>query len=184
MSRQRTTLCSAGSGPSRTQSATSLSCAAVNFRRAPRCGRLNRPAKPSRIVAVHPIPQRLPVHTSRTRRLAPTLSLQHQRQRQHPPRCRCIPCALPRSQIRSRQLRPRDLTVIAVLLHLATTHESCQPSRSNSHLSQRTGRWYKPPGKFSIGCRLMPDRPAAGGDQLSRSACNGPRRFTNSCCLR
>jgi hypothetical protein len=62
------------------------------------------------VVAVNPIPQRLAIHTRLTRRLLSTMSLQQQRYRQHPTRCVSIlrATSLP-SQIRSRQLQPRDL---------------------------------------------------------------------------
>jgi hypothetical protein len=68
-------------------------------------------------VAVNPIPQRLAIHTRLTRRLLSTMSLQQQRYRQHATRCVGFLCAssLP-SQIRSRQLQPRDLHRGALVL--------------------------------------------------------------------
>ena len=71
------------------------------------------------VVAVNPIPQRLAIHTRLTRRLLSTMSLQQQRYRQHATRCVGF--------LRATSLpSPVIFTVIAVLLHLTTTHESRQ----------------------------------------------------------
>ena len=45
------------------------------------------------IVAVHPIPQGLPVHPAQPRRLGTRAPLQHQGERQHPTRRRTVPAA-------------------------------------------------------------------------------------------
>jgi hypothetical protein len=68
-------------------------------------------------VAVNPIPQRLAIHTRLTRRLLSTMSLQQQRYRHHATRCVGFlrASSLP-SQIRSRQLQPRDLHRGALVL--------------------------------------------------------------------
>src|SRR6185503_12578020 len=61
------------------------------------------------VVAVHPVPERLPVHAGRPRRLLPRGPLQHQRQGEHPPRRPRVPASarLP-SQLDRARLLPRD----------------------------------------------------------------------------
>jgi hypothetical protein len=61
------------------------------------------------VVAVRPIAQGLPIHAALGSRLAPRPALQHQRDRQHPPRRLRIP--RPRRfppKVRRRQLGPGD----------------------------------------------------------------------------
>ena len=76
---------------------------------------VREPGEPLRVVAVHPVPQRLPVHPAGLRRGLPVDALQHQRQRQHPPRRLRIPAPRRRRpQLRRRQLRPRDRNRCAI----------------------------------------------------------------------
>jgi hypothetical protein len=61
------------------------------------------------IVAVHPVAQGLSLHTGMTCCLFARVSLQHQRQSEHPPRRCAIPAALGLlSQIAGTQLQPCD----------------------------------------------------------------------------
>lgn len=55
---------------------------------------VGQPLQALRVIAMNPVPQRLPIHSCRLCRLGPVLAFENQRQRQHPARCRCIlgPC--------------------------------------------------------------------------------------------
>jgi hypothetical protein len=58
---------------------------------------------------MHPVPERLPVHAAGLRRGLPVDALQHQSQRQHPPRRLRVPAPRRRRpQLRRRQIRPCD----------------------------------------------------------------------------
>jgi hypothetical protein len=75
-----------------------------------RCLAVFKPGQASRIVAMHPIPQRLAVHPAGFGRGVAILALKHQRNREHPPPCLCIAghcCCRP--QLSRCQIRPRDL---------------------------------------------------------------------------
>ena len=78
-------------------------------RLAPRPGPVAQAGEPSRVVAMHPVAQGLPVHAGVPRRFLPRGPLQHQGQGQHPPRGRRVP-APPRlaPQFAGAQLAPRD----------------------------------------------------------------------------
>lgn len=62
------------------------------------------------VVAMHPVPQRLALHAAALRRPRPVHPIQHQGDRQHPPR-RPPVLRLPRRrpQLRRRHVVPRDL---------------------------------------------------------------------------
>ena len=77
--RQRTTPSTSTSGPASTISTSASTCAGRQPRRPPRPPPVGQPGDPLGVVAVHPVPERLPVHPAALRRRRPIRSLHHQR---------------------------------------------------------------------------------------------------------
>jgi hypothetical protein len=109
-----------------------------------------QPGQPLRIVAVHPVPERLPVHAAGPRGLAAALALKHQRQGQHAPRRSGV--LVPRRltpQVRRAVLIPRDRTAAAMGRVLPPPAPSTESQLSHPAKSLKmprvtqSGRWYK-----------------------------------------
>src|SRR4051794_35130731 len=97
------------------------------------------------VVAVHPIPERLPVHAGRPRRFLARGPLQHQRQGQHPSRGRRVPAppGLAPQPDRARLL-PRDRHrhgPSADRLHRRSTASGASRLRARRRVSN-SARWY------------------------------------------
>ena len=103
------------------------------------------------IVAMHPIAQRLPVHAATRRRLLARGALNHQRQRQHPPRRRGIlaarrrPSKSHRVQIRTGH-RNRNHHRSPYLPHSGSNQTtSCLASVRKRPRVSPSRRWYNAP---------------------------------------
>ena len=112
-------------------------------RRPPRPRPVHQPGDPLGVVAMHPVPQRLPVHPAAPRCRRPVRSLHHQRDRQHPPRLsRARRPTRQTPQLRGRRLLPIDLDCHARSLDASTKGNHIQQTMGIPRV-RNSGGWYE-----------------------------------------
>ena len=114
-------------------------------RPAPRPGPVAQAGEALGVVAVHPVPERLPVHAGVPRRFLPRGPLQHQRQGEHPPGGRPVRHRLASPR---RSPAPGSFRVTATVmapsadrLHRRSTAPGATRLRARRRVSN-SGRWY------------------------------------------
>ncbi|CAA9299606.1 MAG: hypothetical protein AVDCRST_MAG40-262 [uncultured Gemmatimonadaceae bacterium] len=105
---------------------------------------VRQPGDPLGVVAVHPVAERLPVHAARLGRVLARTPVQHQRDRQHPPRRVRVPAAGRLApQVSGRQPFSRDRHRHSQPPASSAGNSESRPPRRQDHMRvSGQGGWY------------------------------------------